>query len=200
MNFRLRQIMISMAMLWFAPLGAVSADEACEVFLRGALDRALYSEGQNSTDHQSRLATLIHDHVDTLALSKFTLGKHAKSVSPIDLETYHSSLSDHLEALLWQQIEGAQSLSADILKSVDRTPRDCFVETVIHRDGSEDVMVIWRVRFANDVHRILDVALILDGNQIWLGIELRAQVVVLFEQTGGDMAAILDRLEFDARS
>lgn len=200
MNFRLCLILVSVAIFWLMPLGAASADEACEAFLREALDQTLSPEEQFSTDHQSRLTMLVDHHVDTLALSKFTLGKHAKSVSSTDLEMYRTSLSDHLEALLWQQINGAKGMSADILNSVDRTPRDCFVETVIHRDDFEDVWVLWRVRFANDAHRILDVAVIQGGNQIWLGIELRAQVTVLFEQTGGNMADILNRLDFNAGS
>ena len=87
-----------------------------------------------------------------------------------------------------------QHLSVDIIKSFDRNHRDCIVETIIHRETLEDLSVVWRVMRVGELHQVLDVALEQNGNTVWLAIELRAQVIDLFERSNGDLDVVIRQL------
>jgi len=82
-----------------------------------------------------------------------------------------------------------------MLTSVDGNPKGCCVESVSRRAGQEDVFGIGRVRRSDQTYRRLDLALKQAGSRIWLGIELRAQVMALYEQSRGDIGFVIERLD-----
>lgn len=180
------------AVLMLAP---AHADEACERFMSTVFEGALAGETSNHQDPTGHIETVIKDHIDLPAITRFTLGKYAGQVPRDDLATYQNAPQTHLSTILAEQLQSVKGLNADILTSVDRNPNDCFVETVIHSAEQEDVFVIWRVRRSDQTYRILDLALNQAGSRIWLGIELRAQVMALYEQSRGDIGFVIERLD-----
>ncbi|MEO1305805.1 MAG: ABC transporter substrate-binding protein [Pseudomonadota bacterium] len=175
-----------------SPLG--HADEACEMFLGRALNQMFSTIESNPEQEDSELRALVQANVDTLSIARFTLGKYATQVSPNDLLTYSRSLNGYFLETIHDNIRDGKHLSADILKSFDRNHRDCIVETVIHRESLEDLTVVWRVMRVGEQHQILDIAPVQNGNTIWLAIELRAQVVDLYERSDGDLDLVIRKL------
>lgn len=181
-----------MALTLMGPIA--QADQACETFIDATLEKMFSSINRAPAHNGADLSTLVRTNVDTLSIARFTLGKYATRVTADDLHDYSRSLNAYFLDTIHDNIQGGQNLSADILKSFDRNHRDCIVETVIHRGSLEDVLVIWRVMRVGDHHQVLDLAIEQNGNTIWLAIELRAQVVALYERSEGDLDVVIREL------
>ena len=167
---------------------AAQADEACETFIGDTLEKMFSSIDHMPQQNNSELRNLVEANVDTLSIARFTLGKYASSVTAEDLNEYALALN----AFFLDDVR--QHLSVDIIKSFDRNHRDCIVETIIHRETLEDLSVVWRVMRVGELHQVLDVALEQNGNTVWLAIELRAQVIDLFERSNGDLDVVIRQL------
>ena len=79
--------------------------------------------------------------------------------------------------------------------SVDRSATDSIVNTVIKRQDGKDMDVRWRVLTRDGKYQVVDVALNLDGNLIWLAIEQRAQFLALLDRSNGSAEALIDKIE-----
>ena len=55
--------------------------------------------------------------------------------------------------------------------------------------------VRWRVLTRDGKYQVVDVALNLDGNLIWLAIEQRAQFLALLDRSNGSAEALIDKIE-----
>ena len=183
-----------LALSCLTPIG--HADEACESFIEATLDQMVSSINRAPARDDPELKSLVQTHVDSLSIARFTLGKYATRVSADDLHKYALSLNAYFLETIHDNIQGGEHLSADVLSSFDRSHRDCVVETVIHRGARQDISVIWRVIRVDKLHQVLDIAIEQNGNTIWLAIELRAQVVDLYERSNGDLDIVIRKLGF----
>ena len=193
MILRYIKSLVILTVLAIAPQAA-KADEACEVFIGGALNQVFSTIEIEPELYDAELNTLVQSNVDTLSIARFTLGKYAARVAAEDLNQFSKSLKAYFLETIQDNIQGGQHLSVDVLKSFDRNKRDCIVETVIHRDTLDDLTVVWRVMRIGERHQVLDIAVDQNGNTIWLAIELRAQVVDLYERSNGDMNLVIRKL------
>ena len=55
--------------------------------------------------------------------------------------------------------------------------------------------VRWRVLTRDGKYQVVDVALNLDGNLIWLAIEQRAQFLALLDRSNGSADALIEKIE-----
>ncbi|MEM6898287.1 MAG: ABC transporter substrate-binding protein [Pseudomonadota bacterium] len=191
----LSQILVSATALFMLPLA--SADQACEDFLKTTLSEDLEhikSDEAHTSGQLDRIEHLISDHIDIHAIAKFTFGKYYDDLTQSEFRLYEEALLEHFAEVISQNLEASHTVSAEVLDSIDRSKSDCIVESAIYRDGLEEILVLWRVIRRGDEHHIVDIALKENGNQIWLSLELRAQVMVVYERTRGDVAAVIQEL------
>ncbi|MEO1305517.1 MAG: ABC transporter substrate-binding protein [Pseudomonadota bacterium] len=195
MNWTLPQIVACAASLLVS--APAFADKACEAFLESTLEDS-FEEGlsppPSTPSESSNITRLIDNHVDINAIAKFTFGKYHKQVTQRDFRAYERALLQHFSKVVSENLTGSHDVSAEVLSSFDRSNRDCIVESVIHREGREDLDILWRIIRRDDEHHIVDIALKDRGNQIWLSIELRAQVMAVYERSNGNVGAIIQEL------
>lgn len=172
------------------------ADEACEAFVSSAVHAAFdHVEDQSRQDAFSSIQSTVETNVDDRRLAHFTLGRFARTTAESQLDLYRTALTQYLSAVLLEYLDGAEQLTVEVSRTVDRSARDCVAETIIHQDGEEDRLLLWRVlRDAGNLH-IVDVATKEDGNTIWLSIELRAQFVDLLHRNDGQVDALISELQ-----
>jgi phospholipid transport system substrate-binding protein len=92
------------------------------------------------------------------------------------------------------QLDEYRGEAVVVKNSVDRSATDSIVNTVIKRQDGQDMDVRWRVLTRDGNYQVVDVALNLDGNLIWLGIEQRAQFIALLDRTNGSAKALIDKI------
>ena len=187
-------ILITASALIWTSLCPANSDKACEDFVGRTLGQMFSTLERSDEFASAELGSLVQTHVDTSSIARFALGKYARRVSADDLKQFSRALTAYFQKTIEENIQEGHGLSADILKSYDRNKRDCVVETVIHHEPLEDIPVLWRVMRSDGEHQVVDIAIKADGNTIWLALELRAQVVTLFERSNGNMNTVIDEL------
>ncbi|MEL7453705.1 MAG: ABC transporter substrate-binding protein, partial [Pseudomonadota bacterium] len=83
----------------------------------------------------------------------------------------------------------------DVKGSTDRSERDSIVDTIVMRSDGELLDVRWRVLKRGDTYEVVDVALNIDGQLLWLAIEQRAQFLDLLDRNNGSADALIAKLE-----
>lgn len=134
-------------------------------------------------------------NMDTVA--RFSVGRYARQFTPAEFEAYSDAFIKYALAVYEVQLDQFRGEKIDVLGSVDLRPGDSVVKTkILAPDAGKKYNVEWRVRqVANsDDYKVLDVALNIDGSQIWLGQEQQAQFVALLDRTNGDVNTLIARI------
>merc|ERR1712093_759695 len=108
------------------------------------------------------------------AVANFAIGKYARRFTEAELADYQKVFREYALAVYENELDAYRGEAVVVKDSVDRSDTDSIVNTVIRRDDGKDMDVRWRVLLRKGQYQVVDVALNLDGNLIWLGIEQRA--------------------------
>lgn len=129
------------------------------------------------------------------AVANFAIGKYARRFTETELADYQRVFREYALAVYENELDAYLGEDVVVKDSVDRSDTDSIVNTVIRRDDGKDMDVRWRVLLRNGQYQVVDVALNLDGNLIWLGIEQRAQFLALLDRTNGSAQALIEKIE-----
>ncbi len=174
------------------------ADKATEDYVEENANIVLDSLNDPALDGEARtdaFAGYMEKFTDINLVSNFAIGKYVRQFTPAELERYRGAFRTYALAVYEQQLDQYRGENVVVLGSVDRSARDSIVNTrVRHADGHE-TDVRWRVLNRNDEYQVVDVALNIDGNLIWLAIEQRAQFLALLDRTNGSADALISKIE-----
>lgn len=132
---------------------------------------------------------------DINAVSNLVIGKYARRFTPDELARYRKVFRTYALAVYEAQLDAYRGEAVEVTGSIDRTPTDSIVSTVIRRKGGEKLEVKWRVFNRGGDYQVVDVALNLDGNVIWLGIEQRAQFLDILDKSNGSADKLIRTIE-----
>jgi ABC-type transporter MlaC component len=84
-----------------------------------------------------------------------------------------------------------------VTDSVERTPgRDVIVSSeIIPRGASRPLPVQWRILRAGNGWKVVDVSLLLEGNQIWLAQQQQAEFLAILGRNNGDIRGLMMRVQ-----
>lgn len=128
-------------------------------------------------------------------ISSFVIGKYSRRFSDEDLADYRAAFREYSLTTYEVQFDAYRGSDIEVTGSTDRNERDSIVDSVIRRSDGEYLDVRWRVLARNDGFEVVDVALNIDGNLLWLGIEQRAQFLDLLDRNNGSAEALIAKLE-----
>jgi phospholipid transport system substrate-binding protein len=129
------------------------------------------------------------------AVSNFVIGKYSRRFTPAELTKYRKSFRNYALAVYEYQLDDYRGEAVIVKNSVDRSETDSIVNTVIKRQDGKDMDVRWRVQGKEGSYQVVDVALNLDGNLIWLGIEQRAQFIALLDKNNGSADSLIRKID-----
>ncbi|MFN4183971.1 MAG: phospholipid-binding protein MlaC [Hyphomonas sp.] len=129
------------------------------------------------------------------AISNFVIGKYSRRFSESDLTRYRTAFRNYAMAVYENELDAYRGEAVTVRNSVDRSPTDSIVNTVIKRRDGKDMDVRWRVQGKEGNYQVVDVALNLDGNLIWLAIEQRAQFIALLDQNNGSADVLIRKID-----
>lgn len=186
-----------------AMLGSAAADEATEAYVEENANIVLSTLNDASLDAAARtekFAEYMNEFTDLDAVSNFVIGKYARQFSEAELARYRGAFRDYALAVYENEFDRYRGERVEVQGSVDRSPRDSIVNTRIPREDGQAMDVRWRVLNRNGGYQVVDVALNIDGNLIWLAIEQRAQFLALLDRTNGSVDALVGKIEEMTRS
>lgn len=188
--------MAAAAIMALAALSA-AADTVTEEYVATNANDVLQTLNDPSLSAQERTEAFnayMDEFTDMRAVSNFVIGKYSRRFSEDELERYREAFRVYALAVYEVQLDQYRGEAVSVEGSTDRSERDSIVDTVIRRADGKDMDVRWRVLKRNGTYQVVDVALNLEGNLIWLAIEQRAQFLSLLDRTNGSADALIEKI------
>ena len=184
------------AVLMLAPTS--QADAKTESYVQENASDVLASLNDPSLDSEERTEkfnTYMDEFTDMTAVSNFAIGKYARRFSEDELARYRKVFREYALAVYENELDAYRGEAVIVKDSVDRSATDSIENTAIKRQDGKDMDVRWRVLTPDGKYQVVDVALNLDGNLIWLAIEQRAQFLALLDRSNGSAEALIEKIE-----
>ena len=173
-------------------------DASTEAFVEENANEVLEALNEPSLSRDERTALFsryMDEFADIEAVSRFVIGKYANRFTPEEFERFQAAFKKYALAVYENELDAYRGNEVIVEGSTDRTPRDSIVDTKIPRADGQEMSVRWRVLKRNDGYQVVDVALNVNGNLIWLAIEQQAQFLSLLDRTNGSVDALINRIE-----
>ena len=184
------------AMLMFS--SSAFADAKTEAYVQENASEVLASLNDpslNAEERTEKFNAYMDEFTDMVAVSNFAIGKYARRFNDDELARYHKVFREYALAVYENELDAYRGEAVVVKDSVDRSETDSIVNTVIKRQDGKDMDVRWRVLTRDGKYQVVDVALNLDGNLIWLAIEQRAQFLALLDRSNGSADALIEKIE-----
>lgn len=196
MKLNLKYIAAS-ALTALALASTATADDASERYVAENANAVLHTLNDPALDAESRtetFASYMDQFTDLDAVSNFVIGRYARTFTETELTEYRAAFRDYALAVYESELDRYRGESVEVTGSYDRTPRDSIVNTRIPREDGQAMDVRWRVLNRDGQYQVVDVALNIEGNLLWLAIEQRAQFLALLDRTNGSADALIAKI------
>lgn len=173
------------------------ADAKTEAYVKKNANEVLSTLNNPALSAKERTAKFseyMDQFADFDAISNFVIGKYSRRFSQDELTRYRTAFRNYAMAVYENELDAYRGEVVTVRNSVDRSPTDSIVNTVIKRQDGRDMDVRWRVQGKEGDYQVVDVALNLDGNLIWLAIEQRAQFIALLDQNNGSADVLINKI------
>lgn len=192
MQFNRRRFLLTTASLPLAASTGVlassaQASAAAEQFVNSVANKALAAARSRSS---SQFRSLVNRYTAIGSVSRFSLGKYARSISKAQNRTYKKLIRGFITR---QFIDNAASLAGQsfvVQSSRARSSKDVIVKGVIVFSGGRQDPVEWRVVRTGSGFRIFDIKV----KGVWLALNMRSQFASVLSKSKGDMNALFDYL------
>ena len=194
---KFRSVVLSTAAI-LAAASPAFADAKTESFVQQNANEVLKSLNDPSLGAEERTALFsgyMEEFADLGAVSRFVIGKYAKRFTPEELQQYEQAFRTYALAVYENELDAYRGEEVVVQGSTDRTANDSIVDTTIERADGQAMDVRWRVLNRNGEYQVVDVALDIEGNLIWLAIEQQAQFLALLDRTNGSAQALIDKID-----
>jgi phospholipid transport system substrate-binding protein len=106
------------------------------------------------------------------------------------------TFQDYAIAVYEDRLERFSNSTIRVTGSVERVPgRDVIVTSELQpREGGRVMTVQWRMLYSSGVWKVVDVSLILEGNQIWLAQQQQRDFLAALDRNNGDIRALMTDL------
>ncbi|MEL6323182.1 MAG: ABC transporter substrate-binding protein [Pseudomonadota bacterium] len=174
------------------------ADAASESFVRDNGTRVLSSLDDpdlNATERADQFSNYMDELSNFNRVSNFVIGKYARRFSPEELAEYRAAFRAYNLAAYQVQFDEYRGSDIIVTGSTDRSETDSIVNSTIRTTDGDELDVRWRVLSRSGNYEVVDVALNIDGQLLWLAIEQRAQFLDLLDRENGSAAALISKLK-----
>ncbi|QYJ01462.1 ABC transporter substrate-binding protein [Thalassovita mediterranea] len=186
------------ALVMAAVASPVFADAKTEAFVEENANEVLEALNDPSLSREERtelFSEYMEEFADFDAVSRFVIGRYANRFTPQELSRFQSAFRNYALAVYENELDAYRGEQVVVDRSIDRTANDSIVDTRIPRADGQEMNVRWRVLKRNGEYQVVDVALNVNGNLIWLAIEQQAQFLSLLDRTNGSADALIRKIE-----
>lgn len=156
--------------------------------------KTLNNPNLSTAERTAKFSSYMDQFTDLDAVSNFVIGKYSRRFTEAELTRYRKAFREYALAVYQFELDAYRGEAVQVKNSVDRSPTDSIVNTVIKRQDGKDMDVRWRVQGSEGNYQVVDVALNLDGNLIWLAIEQRAQFIALLDNNNGSADKLIAKI------
>lgn len=186
------------ALVLAAATSPVYADAKTESFVEENANEVLEALNDPTLSREERtelFSGYMEEFADFNAVSRFVIGRYANRFTPQELSRFQRAFRNYALAVYENELDAYRGEQVVVDRSIDRTANDSIVDTRIPRADGQEMNVRWRVLKRNGEYQVVDVALNVNGNLIWLAIEQQAQFLSLLDRTNGSADALIRKIE-----
>jgi phospholipid transport system substrate-binding protein len=180
-----------------APNAAAARNPEAEAYVHTHANAALASlSNRTSPDaRQQVFSELMARFADVPRIAMFVLGRYGLQLrnDPALRAEWMAVFLDYSNAVYEEQLDRYRGNEIRITGSVERIPgSDVIVRSeVLPRGQARPLPVQWRILRSGDGWKVLDVSLVLDGNEIWLAQQQQRDFLAQLDRTQGDIPALI---------
>ena len=180
---------------------AAARNRGAEQFVERSATEALATLGDRNLDEahvRQAFGNLMLELADTPRISTFVLGVYAARVrqDPRLARDWSDAFRAFTVANYADRLRSYAGRAVRATGSVERIPdQDVVVRTEIAGEPGQPARVVqWRMLRNGDRWKVADVAVVLDGNEVWLAQQQRSQFTSILGRNNGDVRALIANL------
>lgn len=180
--------------------GASWADPKSEAYVEKNANIVLHTLNKPDLTDKDRTEQF-NEYMNTFAnmdkVARFAVGRYGRQFSEEEFQAYSDAFITYALAVYEVQLDRFRGEEIEVVGSVDLRPGDSVVKTrILAPSSGKKFNVEWRVRQDknSDEFKVLDVALNIEGSQIWLAQEQQAQFVSLLDRSNGNAKILIERI------
>ncbi len=183
-----------------APEAHAARNAAAEGYVQENATAALNSlanRSQTADARQQQFGRLMGQFADVPRISNFVLGRYSTSLrADAALRTeWQTTFQEYAIAVYEDQLDRFRGNAIRVTDSVERVPgRDVIVRSqVTPRGRTQPMNVQWRILRSSDTAawKVVDVSLVLDGNEIWLAQQQQRDFLAQLDRNNGNIRALI---------
>lgn len=180
-----------------APQAYASRNGDAEQYVEGHATGALAALAGREPTLQRRQTfdRLMAQFADMPRIANFVLGRYSAQLrADASLRNdWNRTFQDYAVAVYEDQLNAFSGGTLHVTGSVERIPgRDVIVNsTLTPRTGGRATNVQWRLLRTGDVWKVVDVSLLVDGNQIWLAQQQQADFLSRLDRSNGNLQSLI---------
>lgn len=160
--------------------------------------RSLSDTGVSATQRRQTFNRLMAQFADMPRIANFVLGRYGAQLrSDTALRSeWTRTFQEYAIAVYEDRLERFSGSAIRVTGSVERVPgRDVIVSSELQpRAGGRPTQVQWRLLRTGDAWKVVDVSLILEGNQIWLAQQQQRDFLAALDRNNGDIRSLMGDL------
>ena len=157
--------------------------------------RTLADRNLSSTQRRQTFDRLMAQFADMPRIAHFVLGRYGAQLrADAALRSeWTSTFQDYAIAVYEVRLGNFSGSAIRVTGSVERVPgRDVIVTSELNpRDGGRPMTVQWRLLRTGEAWKVVDVSLILEGNEIWLAQQQQRDFLAQLDRNNGDIRALM---------
>jgi phospholipid transport system substrate-binding protein len=181
------------ALLATAPLAHAARNAEAEAYVQTNATQALASLRPGGSSQQ--FYTLMSQFADMPRIANFVLGRYGAQLrTDAALRTeWTRTFQDYAIAVYQARLDRFSGATIRVTGSIERVAgRDVIVVSEITpRGGGRATPVQWRLLRTGNVWKVVDVSLVLEGNEIWLAQQQQRDFLAALDQNQGDIRALM---------
>jgi phospholipid transport system substrate-binding protein len=175
--------------------GAVNTPQAAQAksFIQNMGDQVIgyiKDGGANSPDGRNKLKAILNSNFDMYTISRFTLGRYWKQLTPAQQDDYRKLFEDMIVSIYADKFSHYDGQKFQVKDVSMAEGYDYSVNSFIVPKTGENIAVRWRVRTKEGSFQIVDVAI----EEVSMIITQRSDFASVIERNGGKAAVIIDYL------
>lgn len=192
---------LSLGLLAAAPEARAARNTEAESYVQQHAASALRTLGDrtlSSTQRRQTFDRLMAQFADMPRIAHFVLGRYGSQLrADAALRSeWTRTFQDYSIAVYEARLSSYGGSTIRVTGSVERVPgRDVIVTSEMTRRGDgQPTIVQWRLLRSGDAWKVVDVSLILDGNEIWLAQQQQRDFLAQLDRNNGDIHALMSTI------
>jgi phospholipid transport system substrate-binding protein len=157
----------------------------------------LGNRSMSATQRRQTFNRLMSEFADMPRIANFVLGRYSSQLrSDASLRTeWTRTFQEYSIAVYEDRLETFNGSAIRVIGSTERVAgRDVIVNTQLTPRSGRPQTVQWRLLRSGDAWKVVDVSLILEGNQIWLAQQQQRDFLAQLDRNNGNIRSLMTEL------